>query len=186
MQTSPTSGGPAGPVFVDRSGRRLRLIGRAGVVVALLGAAYAGTLVVLSLTGAHIDAPGLPHTEQASRLLRSEPRASHRSPAATGTAAPRSAAVAPAVADLGVAESPAVAAPAAAADEPTTQAPSTSAVPTAGPTAASTPSPTAVPTATSTAQGRSATAPGASHRATPTPGAGRTDATGQARPTAHP
>lgn len=61
--TSGSAGAVSDPVFVDRSGRRGRLVKRAGVLVSLLGLAYGVALVSLALVGVHISAPGLPLLE---------------------------------------------------------------------------------------------------------------------------
>ncbi|QGN31880.1 hypothetical protein [Microlunatus sp. Gsoil 973] len=74
MQPSMVGGGVVpSPVFVDRSGRRRRLVKRIGIGVTILGVAYGAVLVSLSTLGVHIDAPGLPLVEQHSPVSAERP-----------------------------------------------------------------------------------------------------------------
>lgn len=178
------------PVFVDPSGRRRRLITRMGIGISLLGAAYGMALLVLTLVGVHVQAPGLPFLEHLPRvssgrsddhLERSthvpsatrsaaavDPRA--RQPAAVATN--RRAAMQPTSdpqpgSSAGPGTSPGH--PSAAASSAAASAASPSAVPSPSTQPSSTGTASAGPTAGS--KGKSAEAPGAANRPTakPTP-----------------
>lgn len=91
--TSGSAGAVSDPVFVDRSGRRGRLVKRAGVLVSLLGLAYGVALVSLALVGVHISAPGLPLLESSVRTVNgNRPAEPHRGAPrpATVTSRPKS------------------------------------------------------------------------------------------------
>ncbi|MEV8093639.1 hypothetical protein [Kitasatospora sp. NPDC085879] len=140
--TAPPTGAP---VFVDASGRRRRLVRRAGWLLTVPAAGYLGLLASSLVGGPTLDAPFLPalpaHTAD---------------PAATAPAAPPAAATAaPAVRPAGTATVPreAVTPPAA---RPTTAPPAT-----AGPTA------TPGPTATGQGHGRPTAQPGRKPTKTP-------------------
>jgi hypothetical protein len=161
--TSTAGSGPSGPVFVDHSGRRHRTVRRVGVFLALLGVAYGALLMVLTATGAHIDAPGLPFLEHLPQVLTgrsANPPASGPTSAATPTP--------------GVTGSPMAAAQQSSAATPSASAPTThgksqqtaSATPSATPTLMQTPTPPGKPTSrpSATARGKSTSAPGAVHR----------------------
>lgn len=181
----------AGPVFVDGSGRRRRLVKRLGVTVAVLGVAYGALLVVLAVVGVRIDAPGLPLIEHAPKTVARPPANPQGVPGSTtdalvptpptpNRAVPHKAGAPRAVATAAAMPNPA--APARAQSTPAAQA------------AGASPSAHASPTATAStkARGKSASAPGATHRATPTKGKSSTatrgkssTAPGAARRTTH-
>lgn len=177
MLPSPADvGATAGPVFVDRSGRRRRAVKRLGVAVVSLGVAYGATLVLLATTGIHIDAPGLPLIEQplqratpthARSAREVTPRAASKPPP-TALAAPTTARTTPPI----PVAAPSPAAPATPASPATTQASPVS-IASAGasatgagalaPGATSSPTPSAAPST----GGKSASAPGATRRPSP-------------------
>lgn len=192
------------PIFVDRSGRRQRLVRRIGIGVALLAVAYGMILIPLSLVGVHINAPGLPLVEQLSRGAaapsRNRPAAPtssatvSESPAPPGSPAQRTHSAMPrpesgatradrpkASADVtspGTAPTSTKAQPVAAPttqQSPTTSSPATS----ASSSTQATSSPSAA--TTTSAAGNSKAAQGATHRAVPDKGKSTTAPGGSRR-----
>lgn len=61
------------PVFVDHHGGRRRIVGRIGVGVSLLAAAYGAVLVMLTVMGIRVDAPTLPLFDHLPRVASGQP-----------------------------------------------------------------------------------------------------------------
>ena len=190
--------GTTGPVFVDESGRRRRLVVRVGIAIVVAALLYALTMIVLAFLGVRVDAPGFPALEKVPHLIgRSAPGDSDHSPAPTSPSPTASAPAAtrPVTTTTSVAPAPQASAsahPHAAAPtgRPGATVPGVVAVPTpaAAPTPAAVPThgsrPTAAPSLPATSH--KSTAPGATQRATPAPGVRSTAAPGQAQRTALP
>lgn len=165
------------PVFVDRSGGRRRIVGRIGIGVALLGAAYGAVLVVLALVGTQMGAPGQPLFDHLPRVMSGQSARVQTQPSRSTKAAvkpaPRTDTDSSTTAPTAGTES-GRSGPESPSPTPTSAGPSPSSSPSSSPTdggsstASSSPSPSPSPTATS--QGKSDQAPGASHRPTNKPG----------------
>lgn len=179
-----TTSNAGAPVFVDPSGRRRRLVRRLGMTVVALLLGYAALLVVLTVNGVHVSAPGLPLLEKPLHV--SAPATQHQGAHVDGDSdrftsgpatAPASTTPPSGSASVGgashVPSAPPGAVPTRHASSGPARTPSAAATP-AGPTSSApvpaTPTRTAQPTpsaAATPAHGNSTSAPGATKRPTP-------------------
>lgn len=188
----------AGPVFVDPSGRRRRTVARAGVGIAGLLVLYAVAMVVLALLGVRVDAPGLPSLSNVPSLVggssAGDPGTRQSSGGANTPTTPASRPISTGPTGTSAPTSPVTRAPSSPSPTIATATPHAETV---HPTTVATPAAVATATATPTSptRGKSAAAPGATHRATPTTGGQSTTrpsphsggkSASAPRPTAHP